>query len=491
MTVLDVLRHQWRRRWRSYTRGRNLLATLLLLLAAVYFGLLFVGMGWFYPQVVAEVAPSRDPLRLLNEFLLHGFGGLVVSRFFLQRSAGSDVQGYLPLPIQRLQLVRVMQVTSALSLFTLLPVVALATLWESTVLPSASVAGAVCWGVGVLLTVALTQSANSLLRAAWDRNVGLVLGVAGLLAAIVVLSSWMGMAVVRETSGWLFGGLAAQEVGPLLVLIGGTVGTAGAAHGALRARLYDVPGETERTRSSSGGLLLGKGKGRGRVASLALLEAKLILRNKRPRQMMLTGLVTFPFFLFLVAEEGTSPLEHVFFGFLLSGYLGLTYSQFGYAWHGSHFDGLLALTVSLGRLVQAQLVTFVGLCTGPLALTVPIIAWLRPQLLAPLGGFFLYNVGVTAPFLLGLGVWTRTALQLDQSAFFNYQGTSSHLFLVVLSVMGLPIGLWTVLGTSWTLIVVAGLGLVGIATVPLWTRGVGTLLHRRRHALAAGFRETD
>jgi len=165
MTIIGVLHHQWRRQWRSATWGRNLVATVLLVLAAVYVGILFVGLGWFYPQVVAEVAPDRDPLRLLNASLLYGAVGLIVGRFFLQRSAGSDVRAYRPLPIRDGQLVRLLQVTSALSLFNLLPVVLLATLWGSTVWPAAAPTGAVLWAVGALLAVALTQFANTLLLA--------------------------------------------------------------------------------------------------------------------------------------------------------------------------------------------------------------------------------------------------------------------------------------------------------------------------------------
>jgi len=85
MTLLDALRHQWHRRTRSPTFGRSLIGGLFLLLGAAYFGVLFVAAGWFYPQVVAEVAPTREPLDLLNEHLLSGAAGLVAARFFLQR----------------------------------------------------------------------------------------------------------------------------------------------------------------------------------------------------------------------------------------------------------------------------------------------------------------------------------------------------------------------------------------------------------------------
>ncbi len=490
MTLLDVLRHQWHQRTRSPTFGRSLIGGLLLLLAAAYFGSLFVAVGWFFPEIVAEVAPGQDPLRLLNEFLLYGAVGLVPMRFFLQRSAGSDVRPYLPLPLRRPQVVRILQVVSSLSLLNLLPVVVLASLWGRTVLPATSAVGATYWAVGALLLVATTQFLNSLLRAVWDRHAGRVLGAAGLLAVVVAGGSWTGGQLLQSASAGLFGGLAAGRILPLIVMLAGTAALAVAAHRMLRGRLYSVLWDADSPRTQSTGVLQGVGHGRGRVASLALLDLKLILRNKRPRQMLGAGLLVIgPFLLILLLGEKIPPMNEVIFGFLLSGYLGLTHTQFGYAWHGTHFDGLLARAVAPRLLAQAQFVTFVGLCMAPLMLIVPVIAAVRPQLLASLGSFFLYNAGVTAPVLLVLGTWSRTALNLDQSTFFNYQGTSSYHFLMELPIMGLPIGLVVGVGLSSTLLVAAGLGLLGLVTVPLWTRGVGRLLWRQRHAMEAGFRD--
>jgi hypothetical protein len=489
MTLFDVLRHQWRRRVRAPTFGRSLIGTLVLVLAAAYFGFLFVAVGWYYPQIVAEVAPEQAPLRLLNEFLLYGAVGLVPMRFFLQRSAGSDVRPYLHLPLRRSQVVRILQVVSSLSLFNLLPVVVLASLWGSTVWTEASAVGAACWAVGACLLVAATQFLNSLLRAVWDRHAGLVLGAAGVLAVAVAGGYWTGGGLLRSASAWLFEGLAEGQITPLLVLIGSATGMAVAAHRALRSRLYSVLGDTERTHAHAGSVLQGEGRGWGRVASLALLDLKLILRNKRPRQMLGAGLLFIgPFLLILLLGEETPPINAVIFGFLLSGYLGLTYTQFGYAWHGGHFDGLLARAVAPHSLVQAQFLTFGGLCIGPLILISPLVAALRPQFLAPLASGLLYNLGMCAPVLLGLSTWARTPLRLDQSTFFNHQGTSTYHFLAILPIMGLPLGLVVGIGLSTTLLMMAGLGAVGIATAPLWTRGLGRILHAQRHAMATGFR---
>ena len=105
-----------------------------------------------------------------------------------------------------------------------------------------------------------------------------------------------------------------------------------------------------------------------------------------------------------------------------------------------------------------------------------------------IGALFL----VLAVFL-GLGVWGREAVALDQSAFFNYQGNTTATFasgfLGMLVAMTLPVGLWVGLGRSVALVSVLALGALGVSLSPVWTRGIGRLLYRQRYAMASGFRD--
>lgn len=489
MTFVDVLRHQWLWRWRSYTWSRHLAQGLLLALTAVQIGLLFVIAGCIYPDVVAELAPETDPLRLLNRYLLTGFAGLLVMRFFLQRPVGSAVRPYLPLPVPQSHLVRLMQATSTLSLFNILPLVLLFALWLSTVLPSSSTLAAGEWGVGVLLATAATQFATSVLRAAWERSATVVLGIVGGIGAGLFASVTLGPGGLLNASDWIFGGMSAGRLWPLLVGAATTAGLAIIAHRMLRAQLYEVFDTSDRPRAGVR-RLPGAAWVRGAVMSLALLDVNLILRNRRSRQLLLAGTLLVGALLVAVTYKDASlpPILSATLGFLVSGNLGLSYSQFGYAWHGRHFDCLLSQAIRPRTVVRAQFVTFTGLCVLLVTLMVPIVVILAPRLLVSVGAFLLYNIGVAAPMLLGLGIWSRKALELNQSTFFNYQGTSTQHFLVLLPVMGFPLGLVLWLGMSTALLIASGLGGFGIATTPLWTRGLGRLLHRRRYAMAKGFR---
>lgn len=166
MSVLDALPDQWKRQWRPSIWGQNHIGSLLVLLSAAYFGLLFLASGWFYPTVVADVAPAQDPLQVLNEYLLYGVIAFIGARFVLQRPAGSRVHSSLRLPVSRSRLARILEMTSGLSLFNVFPLVLFGSRSGSTVLPATTPVGAAFWGVGILFTVLFTQSVNTLLRTA-------------------------------------------------------------------------------------------------------------------------------------------------------------------------------------------------------------------------------------------------------------------------------------------------------------------------------------
>jgi hypothetical protein len=236
------------------------------------------------------------------------------------------------------------------------------------------------------------------------------------------------------------------------------------------------------------------------VTSLALLDLKLILRNKRPRQMLLGTLLLEAFFVFQVVTttggEPPPPVLDAFitvvFSIVLTGLLGFQYG-FTYSWHGAHFDGLMARAVRPRTLVRSQYATFCVLCVVGTAVVLPVVGALRPSMVAPMGAFLLYNLGVMPPVLLGLGVWSREAIALDQSAFFNYQGNTTATFaggfVGTLAAMALPVGLWVALGRSVALVSAAALGTLVIVMSPFWTRVLGRVFHWQRHAMATGFRD--
>lgn len=485
MEIVDLLRLRWRRRWRAGT-GRVLLRLVGLGLLGAYVGF-FIGWGGLvFPETVAENLPKRAPAAVLNAHLLSVFGGLVVVRFLLQRSFGEGWMSYLSLPVRRRDLAWALQGASAVSLLNLLPLVGVAALATSTVAPTASIRGTIFWITGTVLMVEATHLAHTLLRVAWARRAwGVVLGggaaVVGLLGADVY-----GVALVRDASGWLFGGLQRGRVLPLVVLGAATTGISRWSAAALRRYTYDWVEGTGRDKRRRRVSL--DARGRSPLSSLVLLEMKLILRNRGPAEHILAGMGAVVFFVGLIVEGAIPTFSTAIAPFMLGLLLPVSYGQFAFAWHGGYFDGLLT-RVSPKRLVRAALLVLIILAGGPGLLAAPMVAWIEPFFAVPMAAFALYHAGLTAPVMLWTSLlWNRKWVNPEQSRM-TVAGGGPVRGLVLMPLLGVPPILLHVAGGQTALLLgVAGLGFAGLGTAPLWLPRLGALLQRRRHAMLQGFR---
>ncbi|NBB72578.1 MAG: hypothetical protein GVY35_02750 [Bacteroidetes bacterium] len=481
------LAHRWKRALRSVSLARNALRSILTVFMGLYGTLAFLGAGWAFPFVVRELVPGSSPLGLLNAYLLIGLLVLTALRFFLQGASGEALRPYLHLPIARSRLVGYQMVASLASWFNILPLCALVPVALQVEWPGGAV-GALCWWIGVLGALAVSHYAALGLRAMLGRGMTRFLAVTGGLGALVGADIALGLGLSTGASGALFGGLAAGGVGPLAVVVGAVGAAAALTVRVVRRTLWADrgAGAASRGRLTGAGLDLGDSL----TARLVALDLRLILRNRRPRQLMGYQAVALPLLGVLVAispERGLT-VAHIMLGLFASSLLAIGYGQFIFAWDGGHFDGLLARVAPPDTLLRARLFTLCGLGAVSYLPMLPVLAWVDLRVLWISAVGLIYNLGVTVGFTLLTSLWNRKAFDLNEQAFFNYQGFSSSQFLLVFLFTVPPIVVFLALPFGWALGIVGGVGALGIALMPWWMRALAGGFARRRHTLAAGYR---
>jgi hypothetical protein len=484
MSVYSLFRFRWGRQWRN-GGTRLLLKSLAWGLVAAYVGLFVGWIGLVFPETVAGSEVQRAPVRLLHDHLLSVFAGLLVVRGGLQRFIEWDWRPVLGLPVARSTLVWALQGEAAVSLLNLLPLVGIAALAQSTIAPGASLLGTAFWIAGTLLAVAATHFIHVGLRAAWVRREwGTVLGTSAVVVGLIGGDVY-GVTAIRDTSAWLFGGAQRGHPGALLVLLAVTVGTAGASTAALRRYSYDwIEGGAgaEQTRRLSLGV-----RGWGPLSALVALEGTLILRNRGPREQLLAGGAVMVVLVGLMVTEGIPEFLLGMAPFMLGLLPSVGYGQFAFAWHGGHFDGLLARAAPT-KIVRATLIVLGGLAVGPLLLATPVVSWEDPFFALPMAAFALYHAGVTGPVVVWTGVlWNRRRVNPAQSRF-GLSGGSVRI-IVLMALLSVPPALFAVFGGLNAVFVgVAGLGGLGLGTTSLWLPRLEAVLHHRRHTMLRGFR---
>jgi hypothetical protein len=486
MSLYTLLRHRWMRAVRSVSLTRNVLRSVLTTFAGLYFALMFIGLGWAFPFIVREVG-TGPPLALLNTYLLPAVIGLTAARFFAQGNPGGGLTPYLHLPVSRARLVRYEMVASLGSWFNAVPLCFLVPMALQANWPGGA-AGALLWSVGVLGALAITHyvalGSRALLARSWS---SVALAVAGL-SVLIGADISLGLGLITSASDMLFGGLAAGRVAPCAVVMAALSTAVAATARAVRRSLWtdDAGASASQSRFTGAGITLGSSL----TARLVELDLQLILRNRRPRQMMGSQAIMLALLGGMILTLPSQELQaaHIMLGLFASSLLAIGYGQFLFSWDSAHFDGLLARMAPPDRLLRARLFTLYGLGAVSYLPMLPVLAWTDLQVLWISVAGLIYNLGVTFGFTLLASLWNRDAIDLNKQAFFNYEGFSSSQFMLAFGAILPPLIVFLALPFEWALGLVSAVGVLGLVLTPWWTRALAAGFMRRRYALAAGYR---
>jgi hypothetical protein len=497
MTYWTLLAHRWKDFWRSFREQR--LAWLAALTVAVLggaFGLGLVGAGTRFDLLLRlGDAGAVRPLTFLNQRLLLLFFGLFSVRLFLQRTPDLPVPAYLARPLSRRKLVRFVLGHSLLSLHNLVPLLFFVPFWMRFVLGGPAFSpGALFWGAGVLLALLASNCVLLAVRGLMNRRTGTGALLIAALIVLLALDTVTGRPLVQNASSFLFGALADGSTLALggLVVLAGLAGWT--AHHTLMTNLRcatDVAASPDDARPFS----LRMRFTTSRVFNLALLELKLLRRNRRPRHYFLLSLLFGTLYLAIMLFD-YQYFRHVLLeaviGVFASGVFALNYGQLMFAWDSTHFDGLLARRLPPRAMVGAKLLVLQVSCAVFFLIGLPLFVWLAPPLVPLHLAFLLYNAGVTSVLVLLLALGNRRRVVLSKSGgFFNYEGFSLIHWLWVIPTTVPPVLLLYGFRSdpSTAYLILSGLGALSLLAFPLWRAAFTRLLHRRRYTMAQGFRE--
>jgi hypothetical protein len=486
-----LLRHHWQSFYRHVVRPRWWLGFAVVPLL-LYIAATLVGTGRFLDRFLDFLSIETTALALVNDYLLGLLVGLLGVRFFFQRPPRLRMTPYLHLPLSRWSLVSYFQWSSLVSLHNILPLFFLVPFWLQHVLPVVSLTGAVVWGLGVLACLVLSHLGTLAFRLLLDQKLRVAGALLLLLAATQIVDQLIGAGWTSLLSAQLFNGLAAGHSLPLawLGMMGVSLAilTTRGLHAALRTspRVRRRPSLWSRLVRFRSGL----------VHNLVVLELKMILRSKRPKQYAYVSVVLAVLYTGLLLSDYNvirGPLMDAFLGLFASGAFALNYGQLMFAWESQHFDGLLSRDLSPQQLVLAKLMVLQLSCLAMFLICLPFFLWLAPRLLTLHVAFLFYNVGVTCVLMLTLAVRNQKRVSTSEGHFFNYQGFSFWHWLWLLPTVAPPAALLVGFGDApaTAITLVATLGLINMLLAWPWAYVLGRQLTQRRYIMAAGFRTAE
>lgn len=488
-----LAKHQWMGFWRSWRERSTWMTALVITPAALYVSLVLVLLAVFFTKLF-PASTDVEALALLNEHMLTALFSLFALRFFFQRPPRLTIQPYLHLPLKRLGLVRYFQVSSLASVHNLFPLLFVIPFWARHADAFSSPEAAMIWTGGLVLCLLASHYMNTWVRLLLDIHPRLLAVLAGGLIGLQIADLIVDGHLLPFLSTRLFDPLSQ---GNLTVLGGLAVFTLGLIATSTRALLHSLRKSSSTSSGSRQQVLpVALGFGTGTVRNLLVFELKMMARNRRARQYVVISVVVSTFYTALLLSDYNpffGSLMAAITGLFASGVFALNYGQLMFAWESVSFDGLLSRPVTPQQMILAKLFLLMVSCLILFLLSLPLFAWLAPELTTLHVAFLFYNAGVTSVLMLTLAVRNRKRIDPSRGSFFHYEGFSMLHWLWVLPTITPPAVLLFVLrnqpATAYSIIALTGL--ISMLLAWPWSLLLARQFEDRKHTMAAGFRRLD
>ncbi|WP_103020319.1 DUF5687 family protein [Salinibacter altiplanensis] len=491
-----LLRHRVTRWLRDPSWGTGTVAGQIVLLGLLLLLLAPLGLGsYVLGDVLRELYPEADALRLINGGMLYLVPVFTASRFFLQALPSERGAAYTTLPVSQTGLLNGQIALSLLSVHTVFAVVLVGPVWAAEVATAWPSLGAAAWlAIALLATVVLPSYGANLLHLLLGRwPWGFVGALAGV-ALVVVVDAMLGPDLFRGLSRGVFG---RPSVG-VVAAVGGVGGMHAALLWVMRPRLEVDRRARQRIGGSSrrGAAFYRWVERTLPMGRLVALELRQIVRTRRLRGMMLYtslalgaihgwGLIIVvsggsiePFYIVLACTTGIGGAA-----------LGLGPVVFGAS--SSYADVLFAHPHRLVAAVRAKLIV---LWAGTVPGTVLLLG-VCAGLPASRSAFFIASVfwwwGIVVPGFVWMGMYARKPVDLSASHF-SFRTSSLHEIGGLLLALAPMFTFVDATGYWWSTSVLLGApGLVGLLACYWMPQLLTRRFRARRHEMLAGFRENE
>lgn len=467
----------------------------------IFIGLLLIllllellGLGIFLPKILEKSSKGVSPEILLNQGLIYYFLITFMIRFFIQELPTMEVTPMLHLPIKKSRISSYLNFRTLLSFFNFLPLFLFLPFAITYMGAHFSAITAITWFLGIYFFEFTSNFLLVRIKRKSSVTPSIVLILLALAATIGILNHY-NLLPLKEISGWYFGELIMQ---PLWILL--PLATMGLAfwenHRYTLDHLYlenliKKKKRAEKLSSSLSGL-----EKRGKTGAMILNEIRLLLRNKRSKQMLMISLpLSLLYGLFFYPQP--KYMDHiglmVFVATFISGGFLIIYGQYILAWESTQFDFVLASNIKSEEYFKAKYYLMTIPTTLLFILTIPYV-YFGMNILELNFVFLIYNLGVNAPMLLFSASFNRKRLELDQGQMMNYQGVGINNFLIIIPLMGGPALLFALLdalaGKNIALLIILGMGILGLILHQQLIKWAAAFFRNHRYKIADGYRNS-
>jgi len=435
--ITQFLNLEWKQFFRSSYWQKSIALNILMTFLALYFILMFLGLGFGLYPILKEKFPNTDPLTMVNSFLFYWFLADLMLRFFLQKLPVMQIKPLLTLPIKRSSILHYILSKSVISFFNFLPLFTVIPFGIILLSKDYNVATTTTW---MLLMFVFTLIINFLNFIIESKSAETELS---FLPIIIITSSLYGLNYFEFIS---FSSLVSKMINAITanpILISIPIAFLAVLYylnyTILKKNLYidfSLKVKTQVAASTD----MSWTRRFGDIAPFLQLDLKLIWRNKRTRSTLFImvlalfyGLIFYP----NPTYKDMTPM-FVFVGVFVTGIFMINFGQFIPAWDSSYYKLLMSQNIKYKDYLKSKYLLMIISAIILFVLSIPYVYFGWKILLIHFATM-IYNIGVNSHVLLYGGSFNRKKINLSQRAAFNYQGTGAVQWIIGFPLLAFPI----------------------------------------------------
>ncbi len=423
---------------RSPAFNQNIGTTVMMGIVGLYMGLSSIALGAGAPFLADKLSKYGDPSSLIGKYFLYTIIYLFLGRLVFQNFGFKTLKKYILQPIKKSKIYHYILSKTAfhwINTITLIGIIAY--LISSSFAPDYNV-DVLNHGLVMIGLLYFTNYAAFLV----DKYLNINKIVTGGLILLVVIINFLdirGILPLGAGLEYIFNFLTGN-IGLALLPLFATIVAYWGCHDVLKKVAYL---EDEKSDSSITEVNLRSGifSRFGRAGEMMEMEIKLILRNKRSRNMMYVIVMIFLYPFMSSIDTYNSMGWYMFIAIFTTGGFALTYGQLLLSWNSGHFDLLLTKMESIKEIFKAK---YYLQCAIIIVQTMILIfyGFYKSEYFLLMPAMMFYNLGFVLFLYMILASYNSKKVDSNKGAAMNYEGFSMSLFLIIIPIMVVPIVLY-------------------------------------------------
>jgi len=466
---MHFLKLEWKQFFRSSHWQKGIAIKILMAFFALYFIVVFLGIGVGGYFILKKQFPEQDPLILVNSFLLYVFLGDLIFRYFMQKLPVMNIKPMLTLPIKKSKIVHFILVKSSFSFFNIMSLFFYIPFAIVLIKQGYDFEGVFGW----LFTMILLVQSSNFLNFLINKN-AVALGV---LVALIVGGYAVQYFQLFNLPGFVGTGFdfIFQNPTTVLAFVAILAGLYVVNYKQLRNEVYLDALVSEKTKEVIASDLSFTDR-LGDLAPFIKNDLRLMWRNKRTKSSIWMLALGLGYGLIFYTNPIYADIEVmcVLVGVFSTGTFLINFGQFIPAWDSSYYNMLMSQNFKYERYLKSKFTIMTISVVLLFVLGIPYLyfGW---DILAVHFAAMIYNVGVNSHVILFGGTFNRKKINLEEKAAFNFQGTGAVQWLIGFPLMILPMAIFGLI--NW-------LVSFEIATITLGVLGfIGIALHKKLMAV--------